>query len=988
MTILQNIMFPSTQNCTEEEMYFRKNGKIKYSLADDRIVLKKKAMLSFDTYLNGFSANNWLAYTKVENVRVRLFINGDVRVSLVLHEKTIDGINEKCVYESYFNSETDGAYFDGVFDTPMLGMYSVRILCMSGEAEFISGYYYTTDNLVINDVQLKLIIGLSEHKNYVYKNIQRLERKFLLNQDSLLCGKIQVYVLDEKRMLKKEHFKAEEISIVNTELEKNVLKDLFDTNIGRFEYALLLDEDVIFQMETILKMYVFLSMLKDEYKDIIILGDVFRSDLQWNRWENALNDGGIKLNDMRCLEQCLVNEKQKHLKYDAWWCGIVPCYSFSRGMPAFENETDADVKRTMISFNGLCVWHEKINSLKQSNWFNYYMNLKKEDAVKEKECILQHFLMPQESNCTEESLYFRRGLGVEYSLADEYICLKNNAIINFDTYFNGFSAYKWFKYTSIQNVKVHLNISGKARITLLYKEKTTSGILEKCIYETYFDSETDGDYFVGEYTTELIKGMYCISILSMSDNTKFYGGYYYTVDVETKDIGLAINICTFKREKYVYKNMKMLEKEFLLNKESELHERLYVNIADNAKSLDKSKFRSSHIKVFKNRNLGGAGGFTRAMIESKNMQSVCNLTHVLLMDDDVVMQPESIYRTYRILSLIKPEYENAFIGGAMLRTDLQWYQTEAGGTWNAGQLISHKQGLDLRILDACLYNEVEEKCDFNAWWYCTIPINIITEDNLPMPIFIRGDDVEFGLRNMKHLVLMNGICVWHEPFENKYSSSMYYYIFRNRLIDNAVRGIEYSKEKFLADFKEQYFREVFTLRYKNAQLLLDGVYDFLKGPEWLMEQDGEELNMSIMSKGYKFSDLNDLSIPFDYPQYEQMIHFIESPKDQKKRKLTLNGLFGAHNKSVCVPVQNPHIAYFYKAYGAVNYDVVSGKGFETYFDKKEELALFKEFFKLKRKVKREYDYSKNQYLKNKSIINGKEFWEKYLNIEEKVDNAM
>lgn len=439
-------------------------------------------------------------------------------------------------------------------------------------------------------------------------------------------------------------------------------------------------------------------------------------------------------------------------------------------------------------------------------------------------------------------------------------------------------------------------------------------------------------------------------------------------------------ICTFKREKYVYKNMKMLEDEFLLNKDSELNGRLYVNISDNAKTIDTSQFESDYIRVYENKNLGGAGGFTRCLIESKKMQDSCNLTHVLLMDDDVVMQPESIYRTYRILSLLKDEYKDSFVGGAMIRTDLQWFQTEAGGTWNAGQLVSHKQGLDLRVLDACLYNEVEEKCDFNAWWYCTMPISVVREDNLPMPIFIRGDDVEFGLRNMKHLILMNGICVWHEPFENKYSSSMYYYIFRNRLIDNAVRGIEYSKEQFLADFREQYFREIFTLRYKNAQLLLNGVLDFLKGPEWLMEQDGEELNMSVMQAGYKFSDLNELTIPFEYPQYEQMLNFVEEPKEQKKRKLTLNGLFGKHDKAVCVPVQNPHIAYFYKAYGAVNYDAVSGKGFETYFNKKEEIELLKAYFKLKKNVNKKYDSVKEKYMNAKELLNGIKFWEKYLNI--------
>ena len=44
----------------------------------------------------------------------------------------------------------------------------------------------------------------------------------------------------------------------------------------------------------------------------------------------------------------------------------------------------------------------------------------------------------------------------------------------------------------------------------------------------------------------------------------------------------------------------------------------------------------------------------------------------------------------------------------MLRLDKQWYQTESGALWNGGNLISRKVGLDLRDLDACLYNEFEE----------------------------------------------------------------------------------------------------------------------------------------------------------------------------------------------------------------------------------------------------------------------------------------
>ena len=55
-----------------------------------------------------------------------------------------------------------------------------------------------------------------------------------------------------------------------------------------------------------------------------------------------------------------------------------------------------------------------------------------------------------------------------------------------------------------------------------------------------------------------------------------------------------------------------------------------------------------------------------------------------------------------------------------------------------------KHGLDLPELDACLYNELEEKHS-SMLGGTRFPIEVVTDQNLPMPIFIRGDDVEYGL---------------------------------------------------------------------------------------------------------------------------------------------------------------------------------------------------------------------------------------------------
>lgn len=594
---------------------------------------------------------------------------------------------------------------------------------------------------------------------------------------------------------------------------------------------------------------------------------------------------------------------------------------------------------------------------------------------------LQNIVFPSTENCTEEALFFRRHGETKYSYALDQIVMQEESLIGFDTYFNSFSASKWYKYTKIQNVGVCIRLCGKFRVSLVYKEKLASQFLARVVGETYVDTKGIPENFFFTYETTYSQGMFAFELMSLEDEGIFLGGYYFTKDenYDIRPIRLGIAICTYKREKYIYKNLDILKRYFLDDRNSELYENLEIVVSDNAQTLD-DKFSHKHIHIYKNKNVGGSGGFTRGIIECMNLSAVNPLSHILLMDDDVLIHPEAIFRTYKLLTLIKEQYEDSFVGGAMLRMDQQWFQTESGGSWNKGNLVSHKCGLDLRSLDACLYNEFEEKCDFNAWWFCTIPMCTIRENNLPLPIFIRGDDVEYGLRNMKHLILMNGICVWHEPFEYKYSSSMFYYIFRNRLIDNATNHKFYSEKELLADFKEQFFRELFTLRYKNAQLLLDGVNDFLKGVDFLKATDGEALNKKIMEQGYRLSELDELQFPFSYPDYERTLQFWESKRQQTKRKLTLNGIFFKAKNTVIAPVIAPHIAYFYRVGVALNYDSVSHKGFETCRDMKQIRSLFKQYCALKRNVKKNYSKIVTEYADRKAEITNLAFWKSYLEI--------
>ncbi len=600
---------------------------------------------------------------------------------------------------------------------------------------------------------------------------------------------------------------------------------------------------------------------------------------------------------------------------------------------------------------------------------------------------LQHLIFPKPGICTDEPLYFRRNDRAYYAWSDDFISLDQYGAVEFDTYFNGISAEKLFKYTAIEKIILKLKMNGLFRITLMRKEKLGPSIMTEFVSETVVSSEGQTREFLFEFDCKNTSGMYCFKILSMENGGRYYGGEYCAEISANKirEVKIGVDICTFKREKFVEKNIKNLTDAFLNNETSPLYRNIEIFIADNAKTLPE-ELNSKFIHVFKNKNVGGAGGFTRNLIEMIKGGNPYNITHALIMDDDIVFEPEAIYKTYILLRILKEEYRHAFIGGAMFRLDRQNIQVESGAIWNCGAVISRKSGLDVRTLDACLYNELEETVDYNAWWYSVVPIENVRQDNLPLPIFIRGDDAEYGLRNTKKLILMNGICVWHEPFENKYSSSLYYYIFRNRLITNSIRGINYTKKQLLHELKEHIYNELFCLRYKNADLLLRGIEDYFRGIDWLKAQDGEALHKTVMADGYKMKYIDELPFNFSYPAYEQMLHIPQDKGLKGKLKklaiaLTFHGVFLIADREKIVPTIGVTPRQLIKTKRSLNYDLSSKKAFITEKSVKQVLKLYFRYLHVRGLIKHKYNKMRKQYFKRGGELMTIEYWNKYLGLQ-------
>lgn len=411
----------------------------------------------------------------------------------------------------------------------------------------------------------------------------------------------------------------------------------------------------------------------------------------------------------------------------------------------------------------------------------------------------------------------------------------------FDTFFNLFSHAKYAKYCGISAVTLCLHGEGKFCAKLFYADGAGKDTL---LSEREFTDQTRLDADLSALPQE---GFVYFTLTALSDALLFGGEY--EAEAHTNPVKLGIVICTYRRETYVAENLRRLTE----GAGNAWKERLHVFVIDNASTL--SLPEGELYTIFPNKNTGGSGGFTRGMME------VCarkEYTHMLLMDDDVSFSFETVEKTYSLLCCLKEEHRLAAVGGAMLILDRPQTQFEFGAYFNGVFNESVNSLLDLSKRDSLLKNEREPKTNYNAWFYCCIPVEYPKNHGLPLPFFIKYDDIEYGLRCMKELIVMNGIALWHEDFEKKYSLVLEYYHKRNLLVTSALhcRPKPFRRAAHMLYYA---LKQLSLKRYDAAELTLRAGEDFLRGPDFFAQTDSEQLNKELLSRRLTLKNADELS---------------------------------------------------------------------------------------------------------------------------------
>ena len=415
-----------------------------------------------------------------------------------------------------------------------------------------------------------------------------------------------------------------------------------------------------------------------------------------------------------------------------------------------------------------------------------------------------------------------------------------------DTYFNSVFECYWRRYTRLGKLQLRLELSGRGTI-LLVRRALSFGL---CVLDSV---EFDGD------RVELIMdvpepdlhyrqaGALHFDLVARSSQVQLIKAEWVAVDVEVEPIGLVAGYCTFNREKFLLDNVRNLIADPGV---AGLLERIVVvdqgtkRVRDHADFDDIEAAAGDKLQVVEQGNYGGTGGFTRSILEARSMD---NATHMLLMDDDAVTEPESVFHAAAVQALAK---EDLGVGGQMLDMlrPMEVYEsgalldpTSLGVTTPIHRLHAVPQDCLTRFLEVSYIH-------YNAWWFFAFPLRLVDKVGLPLPVFIRGDDVEFGYRLHQAGVTTTtvpGFGIWHEPFYLKRGSWQAYYDLRNMLVITTLHHPLPAKQ-LAKTFLRRVVMQLLSLNYSEAEILCEAADDYLKGPTYL-ESDPQEIHKKVVA---------------------------------------------------------------------------------------------------------------------------------------------
>lgn len=417
--------------------------------------------------------------------------------------------------------------------------------------------------------------------------------------------------------------------------------------------------------------------------------------------------------------------------------------------------------------------------------------------------------------------------------------------VSFATYFNAFPASYWRCWTTLRSVVLRAELTGAGRVDL-YRTKATGARI--FVEGRGFDSRPDRPAVL-EFEVDLGPfedgGWIWFDITTDRDVTLCSAGWYAAVPAPGV-ANIAVGIPTFNRPADCVNALTALTSDPLVDN---VISAVIVPDQGTAKVRDHPDFAAAaaalgnRLAIHDQPNLGGSGGYSRVMYEAlKNTD--CH--QILFMDDDIRIEPDTILR---VLAMHRFAKTPMLIGGQMLNLQEPSHLHVMGEVvdrsvfmWTAAPHAEYDHDFaeyplgDNNARSKLLHRRID--VDFNGWWTCMIGRQVAEELGQPLPLFIKWDDADYGLRAAEHgypTTTLPGAAVWHMAWSDKDDAIDWqaYFHLRNRLVVAAMHwdGSPGQVTGLLRSHLKATLKHLACLEYSTVAIQNKAIDDFLAGPE-------------------------------------------------------------------------------------------------------------------------------------------------------------
>lgn len=455
-------------------------------------------------------------------------------------------------------------------------------------------------------------------------------------------------------------------------------------------------------------------------------------------------------------------------------------------------------------------------------------------------------------------------------LSRERFRVRRSHRVSFASYFNAFPAAYWQRWTVVPSVRLTLRTSGTGSV-IVYRSNAQG------VQQRVDAVEVEG---TAEHTFDLPLstfgdgGWYWFDVVAGDDDVVVEGGEW-TTDVDPVRTGnTSLGITTFNKPDYCVATLAALAAapDVLADVDT-----VYLVDQGNQKVADRPEFTElaaalgEQLQVVDQPNLGGSGGFSRAMLETVDAG---RSDFLLLLDDDVEIEPESIRRSVQFSRFCRNPtivgshmfdlFDKPVLHALSETVDTYYFM------WRSAlpEQIRHDFRRSNLRQTPWLHQRLDP--DYNGWWMCMIPTQVIREIGLSIPVFIKWDDAEYSLRARAQgyrTVSLPGSALWHVSWVDKDDSQDWqaYYHARNRLLTALLHSPHPKGGKLLSNSGRIDVKHLLTMQYYAVSLRHRAIRDLLRGPSHLHATMGETMPQ-LRSAAQDFVETQVISDPDDLPE--------------------------------------------------------------------------------------------------------------------------